>query len=294
MNFDAKLLTFHYRAGAFIPKTKKSKRGNILNFGTSPKIQLNDNVFEFIEFTATRAKTTPNSMLNKPITYGVNVEKVKEVIRLPAIVPCLSDTPELIGVFNLRGKPIPVIHLATVLGHEKEEITTSHQIIVTEFSKRFIGFIVAQTKRIRRVNGNKVIPPSSTAFNTITGMMCVENNDFIFILDFEKILFDIENQSHTKQENPAFSGETNTQELSTIQKPTVIVVDDSPTARLAVTGILRSMDLEVIKNYVQQLKILLLLVYASLFALLPKHQKKSRTSIIQFHYNCLISNQLKK
>lgn len=231
----------------------------MVNIGR-PIFQVGSNIFELIEFTATKTAVCSPSERKTPILYGVNVAKVREVIRLPTIVPCLTNAPEVLGVFNLRGAPIPAIHLAKALGYDEETVTPASQVIVTEFSSRKAGFVVAGTRRIRRVSWDKVLPPSSDAFNTITGMMLIENQDFIFILDFERILLDIEGRSGG-QGTAAYSVEshhgslmptsvvedTGTPASKQAKKPLILVVDDSPTARRAICEMLRGMHLEVLE-----------------------------------------------
>ncbi|APJ03800.1 chemotaxis protein [Silvanigrella aquatica] len=227
-----------------------------------PMFQVGSNIFELIEFTATKTSVVPTSDRKTPILYGVNVAKVREVIRLPIIVPCLTNAPEVLGVFNLRGAPIPAIHLAKALGYDDEPVTPSSQVIVTEFSSRKAGFVVAGTRRIRRVSWDKVLPPSSDAFNTITGMMLIENQDFIFILDFERILLDIESRSGGQGtsayaiEGASQSGASAPNQGGSLggasapaasKRPLILVVDDSPTARRAICELLRGMQLDIIE-----------------------------------------------
>ena len=164
-----------------------------------PQMEVGSNLFEVIEFTVASKgmpslipSAGPQSLSQKPTVFAVNVAKVREVIRLPDITPCLTHTPELLGVFNLRGIPIPAIHLSAALGISNEPIGAGAQVIVTEFSRRVAGFVVSSARRIRRVSWDKVLPPSSEALAAITGMMLVENNEFVFILDFERILIGIE------------------------------------------------------------------------------------------------------
>lgn len=225
-----------------------------------PVIQVGSNIFELIEFTVTKTGSIQGSDRKTPILYGVNVAKVREVIRLPNIVPCLTNTPEVLGVFNLRGLPIPVIHLAKALGYNDEPISQTSQVIVTEFSRRLAGFIVGGTRRIRRVSWDKILPPSSDAFSSITGMMLIENQDFIFILDFERILLDIEQKSggHSMASAYALNDSLSSHIISSQaqggvaqnqakQRPLVLVVDDSATARKAISEMLRGFNLDVME-----------------------------------------------
>lgn len=152
-------------------------------------VELGGSVFELIEFSVVRH--LPNGQTIRGI-YGVNVAKVREVLSLPKINPLSSTIPMVAGLFELRGTPIPAINLARALGDADAPITPTQQIIVTEFSQKRAGFIVTSTHRIRRVAWDKVMPPSTDATACFTGMTLIENREFLFILDLEKILANIE------------------------------------------------------------------------------------------------------
>lgn len=153
------------------------------------KLEVGSNVFELIEFTLVRhladGKTTEGR-------YGVNVAKVREVVRMPAVNPLVSTIEGVAGVFELRGIPISAIQLAVALGDKKTELGESQQIIVTEFSGKRAGFIVDTTKRIRRIAWEKVLPSTADKHSCISGVTLVENNEFLFILDLERVLIEIE------------------------------------------------------------------------------------------------------
>jgi two-component system chemotaxis response regulator CheV len=145
--------------------------------------------FEVIEFSLLRNGRNGEKIQG---VYGVNVAKVREVIRLPKINPLASRIEGLAGIFELRGVPIPAVNLNHILGDTDFHPQSSNQIIVTEFSGKRAGFIVHATHRIRRVTWDKVLPPSSDVGSCISGMILVENNEFLFILDLERILGDLE------------------------------------------------------------------------------------------------------
>jgi two-component system chemotaxis response regulator CheV len=119
---------------------------------------------------------------------------------MPKINRLSSRIKGVEGVFELRGVPIPAINLAVALGDENAAIHPDQQIIVTEFSMKRAGFIVSQTHRIRRVAWNKVLPPASDASSCINGMTLNENNEFLFILDLERILSDIDSKNDSSKQ----------------------------------------------------------------------------------------------
>lgn len=211
-------------------------------------------LFELIEFTVVHERPRRSegdgtgsgdvATLPPPTIFGVNVAKVREVIRLPQIVPCLTLAPEVVGVFNLRGEPIPAIHLARALGINNERILPNDQVIVTEFAQRRAGFIIAGTRRIRRVPQERILPPSSNSFANITGMLLLENSEFLFMLDFEEILLDLEARHSGQPQNRV---RMQSDVLSPGRRPRAMVVDDSAVARRAVCDMLADLGLDVIE-----------------------------------------------
>lgn len=145
-------------------------------------------MFELIEFSLDRKI---NGQTIKGV-YGVNVVKVREVVRMPKINPLNSRIKGMAGVFELRGVPIPVISLAAMLGDDASTCVAEQKIIVTEFGVKRAGFVVDATHRIRRISWSQILAPSADAGSYITAMTLIENNEFLFILDFEKMLSDLD------------------------------------------------------------------------------------------------------
>lgn len=166
-------------------------KANLTELDTS--FEVGGNYFELIEFSLHR--NLPGGRVIKG-NYGVNVVKVREVVHMPRINPLSSSVPGIAGIFELRGIPIPAVNLCSVLGDYNSPITPDQQIIVTEFSQKRAGFIVHSTQRIRRVTWDKVLPPSADSNSSITGMMLIEDSEFLFILDLEKIIAHLEAQAH--------------------------------------------------------------------------------------------------
>ena len=68
--------------------------------------------------------------------YGINVSKVREIIRVPNLTE-LPGTPDFIeGIFDLRDVVIPVVNLACWMGIKPPESEEKdYRIIITEFNK---------------------------------------------------------------------------------------------------------------------------------------------------------------
>ncbi len=154
------------------------------------RIKMGENIFELIEFALARHLKDGSTIVGR---YGVNVAKVREVVRMPKINPLASGIPGVAGVFELRGVPIPAIHLSQMLGDKSAVIKSTDQIIVVEFSRRRAGFIVDRTEKIRRISWDQVLPVGAEKAANISGMTLLEDNEFLFIVDLERIVQFIEN-----------------------------------------------------------------------------------------------------
>ncbi|MBC7659600.1 MAG: chemotaxis protein CheV [Chitinophagaceae bacterium] len=195
--------------------------------------------FELIDFNLVRHLPDGREVKG---TYGVNVVKVREVIHMPRINPLASTVPGIEGIFELRGVPIPVINLCTILGDVRAPISPEDQIIVTEFAHKRAGFIVHQTNRIRRVPWDKILPPSADKASSMTGMMLIEGNEFLFILDLERIIMQLESMASGRpafvQENVPLPPMMGPRKLG---YPTILLVDDSS---LILNSVARSLNQE--------------------------------------------------
>jgi len=177
--------------------------------------------------------------------YGINVAKVREIIRLQPLTD-LPGTPEFIeGIFDLRGVVLPVVNLAKWMGIvEPEGVEKNSRIIVTEFNNVLIGFIVHEAKRIRRINWADIDPSSfisnsgSIDGSKITGVTKIEDDNVLLILDLESVVQDLGLYSPDVDNIPEklenFSG-------------LALVLDDSATARKIVKDALHKMGFHVIE-----------------------------------------------
>ncbi len=156
-------------------------------------IETGSNEFEMVEFIL-YDNDTPNF-------YGINVAKVREVIKVPEVTAIPKSHPCVVGFSDLRGKIIPIINLPKWLGVSSEK--TLNKIIITEFNKTFNGFMVNDVTRIYRLTWNDLMQPTeledNTEKNCINAIVRIDNK-MILILDFEKIIGDIFPETYFKDE----------------------------------------------------------------------------------------------
>ncbi len=177
--------------------------------------------------------------------YGINVSKVREIIRVPSLTE-LPGTPEFIeGIFDLRSVVIPVVNLAKWMGiQQPENAEKNSRVIITEFNNVLIGFIVHEAKRIRRISWSDIEPATfvsgtgSLDGSKITGVTKIEGDSVLLILDLESVVQDLglyePDVDNIPQELESFSG-------------LALVLDDSSTARKIVKEALIKMGFGVVE-----------------------------------------------
>jgi len=95
--------------------------------------------------------------------YGIDIFKVKEIIRYTEItsVPSVPDFVE--GIINLRGKVIPVLDLRKTFQLDYSRTTQDSRIIIVELSGHVVGLIVDEVEEVIRLNSDIIeMPPSLT------------------------------------------------------------------------------------------------------------------------------------
>lgn len=79
-----------------------------------------------------------------------SITAVKEVLTTPPITALPDAAPWFLGVTNLRGHVLPVTDLEGFLFGSQHRITSTSRILVIDFEKTSIGFLVQQVLGIQR------------------------------------------------------------------------------------------------------------------------------------------------
>ena len=97
--------------------------------------------------------------------YGVEVLKVREIIRMPVITRMPNVPSYVVGVINLRGKVIPIISLRNKFGLMECENSITTRIMVMDVHNQLIGFIVDSVSEVIRINDSEIQPPPNIALS---------------------------------------------------------------------------------------------------------------------------------
>ena len=132
-------------------------------------------------------------------SYGINVAKIREIINYQQVTPVPNSHPSIEGIFMPRDTMITAVDLANCL--QLGEAKPGGLFIVTNFNKLDIAFHVENVVGIHRVSWTQIMKPETTLSSVnegiSTGIVNI-NGKLIVILDFEKIVSDINPETSIK------------------------------------------------------------------------------------------------
>jgi purine-binding chemotaxis protein CheW len=95
--------------------------------------------------------------------YGVEVLKVREIIRMVNITH-MPNTPQYVeGIINLRGKVIPIISMRKRFGLMDMESNNQTRVIIMDVGGELLGFTVDSVSEVIRVSASEIQPAPSVA-----------------------------------------------------------------------------------------------------------------------------------
>ncbi|MCK5127850.1 MAG: chemotaxis protein CheV [candidate division Zixibacteria bacterium] len=128
--------------------------------------------------------------------FGINILKVNKIIsKVPLKTKTPHSHPAIKGIFEDRGKIIPIIDLAAFLGLPELDSTKNNKIVITEFFEQSNGFLVSKVDWIHHFKWEDVIDAKSVMGNLdhrfILGMVKPSEDHIILLLDYETIILDL-------------------------------------------------------------------------------------------------------
>lgn len=181
--------------------------------------------------------------------FGINVFKVREVIKPLPITRVPEADPRVEGMTNIRGTMVPVIDL-----HKTLSLTTNFplmeaksgggNLVITEFNLTLQAFHVAGVDRIIRMSWAQIKTPPQlirdNAMGSVTAVTMLHDGRIVLILDMEKILADI-------CPRPDDELYTSVERKPALKTAKVLFVDDSAVARKQIRKTLERLGVEYVQ-----------------------------------------------
>lgn len=124
-------------------------------------------------------------------TFGVPIDLVHEIVRVPEITP-VPDSPEFVeGVINLRGKIVSIVDLRKRFGERQITSHKKNRILVVEFEGKMVGLVVDAASEVIKLPHEDIDPPPTVfqegELNYVTGVGKMKDR-LVILVELGKIL----------------------------------------------------------------------------------------------------------
>jgi purine-binding chemotaxis protein CheW len=124
-------------------------------------------------------------------TYGVPINVLHEIVRVPEIT-AVPDAPDYLeGVINLRGKIVSVVDLRKRFGQPSTVLDRRNRILVVEHRGRLAGMIVDSASEVLKIPESDIEAAPTMmqegGLDCVTGLAKYQGR-LIILLDIDKVL----------------------------------------------------------------------------------------------------------
>lgn len=180
-----------------------------------------------------------NPATGREETFGINVFKVREVIKTPEITAAPHMPAAVLGMVSLRGHLIPVVDLGHYAGFGDN--AERKVLVLTEYNGKTQGFLVHSVDTILRISWSEMkVPPAMIAGQLkglVTSVTELADGRLVMMLDVERVLSEL---SPSEEEELAY------QTIEPVEKKPeglVVFCDDSTVARRQIQKTLEAMGI---------------------------------------------------
>ena len=172
--------------------------------------------------------------------YGINVFKVREVIRCPKLTTVHSSHAVVRGVANVRNHTLSVMDLGLAIQGPAVDQDAESYVIITEFNRSIQGFMVSSVEHIVNLKWEDIrLPPAGTDVDSYINAVTTVNGKLVQLIDVEQVLTEVVGipEMVSSSITEAVSIEEN-------QVRHIMVVDDSKVARNQISSALEQIGVE--------------------------------------------------
>ena len=172
--------------------------------------------------------------------YGINVFKVREVIRCPKLTTVHSSHAVVRGVANVRNHTLSVMDLGLAIKGPAVNEEDESYVIITEFNRSIQGFMVSSVEHIVNLKWEDIrLPPAGTDVDSYINAVTTINGKLVQLIDVEQVLTEVVGTPEMVS-----SSITEAINIEEDQVRHILVVDDSKVARNQISSALKQIGVE--------------------------------------------------
>jgi purine-binding chemotaxis protein CheW len=131
--------------------------------------------------------------------YGLEIEKIQEVIRMKTIKKLPRSPKFILGVMNLRGNIVPIIGLRQKFGLEEEPYDEFTRIVVVNHENKLVGMVVDEVNRVLNVPEDSIEGnPEMIRDNTkalVRGVAKLEDQ-VVILVELDYLIYNFDEVGH--------------------------------------------------------------------------------------------------
>ena len=170
--------------------------------------------FEIVEF------------LVNGIHYGINVLKIKEIVRPNEVSSLPGSTRGIVGRAVVRNNMVSTIDLKKVINGVNIDTQNGIMGLLCEFNQTTVVFLIEEVVGIRRVKWSEINNSGGIDQDSLIVGSVLLNEKIIMLLDFESILLSLDPDNNSYHETFKDDGKKHIR-----SKMDLVIADDSKTVR---------------------------------------------------------------
>jgi purine-binding chemotaxis protein CheW len=123
--------------------------------------------------------------------YGVDVMRIREVLRYTEITPVPGAPYYVLGIINLRGNVVTVIDTRTRFALEQVGVDNNSRIVIIEVDKQVVGMLVDSVAEVTYLKASEIEKAPNVGNDEtskfITGV-CHKHDDLLILIDLERMI----------------------------------------------------------------------------------------------------------
>lgn len=128
-------------------------------------------------------------------TYGIDVMRVQEVLRVTEIAPVPGAPVYVLGIVNLRGNVVTVIDTRNRFGLEPIDVDDSSRIVIIEVQGQVVGILVDSVAEVMDLRASSIEEAPNVgneeSSRYIQGVATIEG-ELLILIDLDRFLEDEE------------------------------------------------------------------------------------------------------
>ncbi len=127
--------------------------------------------------------------------YALEAVAVREIVWLPRLEPIVEQPPHVRGIFNLRGRVVPVIDLGVRFGYGPSPAAAEHRVVVVAADDYCAGILIHDVHDVVPVAPEEISPAAEFSLpggeKRFVGGVLKTGNELCLLLDVAALVNDV-------------------------------------------------------------------------------------------------------